>query len=232
MWKEERQSKQQELKWTQKSLSHKPLSVWNEFGTWRGFDLLYCVLEWMLELLYWMWYLENLDAWSYGGWGVFIAPNHFGSRWGGCWRWAHGTGTVRCLVRRHVTQPLGFRAKSTVGALSSCGTGQSGALWLRDFDFCHDTVVHYNTLQSRPLALNSRCPLAHRTVRWQPDSLVNYSGACLHFSESGWLTLVRSWCTGHCPVRQSTAHSSPFAPFKIVSLTWIFYWFVLNLMHL
>jgi hypothetical protein len=30
-------------------------------------------------------------------------------------------------VRRHVTQPLGFGAKSTVGALSSCGTGQSGA---------------------------------------------------------------------------------------------------------
>jgi hypothetical protein len=30
-------------------------------------------------------------------------------------------------VRRHVTQSLGFRANSTVGALSSCGTGQSGA---------------------------------------------------------------------------------------------------------
>jgi hypothetical protein len=30
-------------------------------------------------------------------------------------------------VRCHVTQPLGFGAKSTVGALSSCGTGQSGA---------------------------------------------------------------------------------------------------------
>jgi hypothetical protein len=30
-------------------------------------------------------------------------------------------------VRCHVTQPLGFGAKSTVGALSPCGTGQSGA---------------------------------------------------------------------------------------------------------
>jgi hypothetical protein len=39
----------------------------------------------------------------------------------------HQTGTVRCPVRRHVTQPLGFGAKSTVGALSSCSTGQSGA---------------------------------------------------------------------------------------------------------
>jgi hypothetical protein len=35
----------------------------------------------------------------------------------------HRTGTVR----RHVTTPLGFGAKSTVEALFSCGTGQSGA---------------------------------------------------------------------------------------------------------
>ena len=39
----------------------------------------------------------------------------------------HRTDTVRCLVRRHVTQPLGFGAEAIVGALSSCGTGQSGA---------------------------------------------------------------------------------------------------------
>jgi hypothetical protein len=39
----------------------------------------------------------------------------------------HRTGTMHYPVRRHVTQPLGFGAESTVGALSSCGTGQSGA---------------------------------------------------------------------------------------------------------
>jgi hypothetical protein len=39
----------------------------------------------------------------------------------------HRTGPVHCLVRCHVTQLLGFRAKSTVGALSSCDIGQSGA---------------------------------------------------------------------------------------------------------
>jgi hypothetical protein len=39
----------------------------------------------------------------------------------------HRTGTVGCSVRRHVTQPLGFGAKSIVGALSPCGTGQFGA---------------------------------------------------------------------------------------------------------
>jgi hypothetical protein len=51
--------------------------------------------------------------------GVFIALNHQSSSWGG---------TVGCPVRRHVTQPLGFGAKSTIGALSPCSTGQSGAL--------------------------------------------------------------------------------------------------------
>jgi hypothetical protein len=39
----------------------------------------------------------------------------------------HRTCSVHCPVRRHVTQPLGFGAKSTVGDLSPCGTGQSGA---------------------------------------------------------------------------------------------------------
>jgi hypothetical protein len=39
----------------------------------------------------------------------------------------HRTGTVPYPVCRHVTQPLGFGARSTVGALSSCGTRQSGA---------------------------------------------------------------------------------------------------------
>jgi hypothetical protein len=39
----------------------------------------------------------------------------------------HQTGTVPCPVRYHVTQPLGFGAESAFGALSSCGTGQSGA---------------------------------------------------------------------------------------------------------
>jgi hypothetical protein len=39
----------------------------------------------------------------------------------------HQTLTVQCLVYCHVTQPLGFGAKSTIGALSPCGTGQSDA---------------------------------------------------------------------------------------------------------
>jgi hypothetical protein len=43
----------------------------------EGFDLLYYVLEWMLEVLYWIWSSENMDSKGCGGWGVFIALNHF-----------------------------------------------------------------------------------------------------------------------------------------------------------
>jgi hypothetical protein len=39
----------------------------------------------------------------------------------------HRIGIVPCPVRCHVTQLLGFGVESTVGALSSCGIGQSGA---------------------------------------------------------------------------------------------------------
>jgi hypothetical protein len=39
----------------------------------------------------------------------------------------HRTGTVGCPVCRHITQPLGFGAKSIVGALSPCATRQSRA---------------------------------------------------------------------------------------------------------
>jgi hypothetical protein len=60
-------------------------------------------------------------------------------------------------------------------------------------------------------------PLARRELllRWltgqsggTPDSPVNYSGGCPGIPESGLFEAVRAWCTGHCPVRQISAHSS------------------------
>jgi hypothetical protein len=39
----------------------------------------------------------------------------------------HWRSTVRCPVRRHVTQPLGPGAGRPLESLSSCGTGKSGA---------------------------------------------------------------------------------------------------------
>jgi hypothetical protein len=103
----------------------------------------------------------------------------------------HRTDTVPCPVCRHitVTQPLGFGAGSTVGALSSCDTGQSDAL---------TSAVTLFICQSRPLHTDSRCSAG------SPDSPVSYSGARMHFPESGWLTLVRSWFIGHCTVAHQT----------------------------
>jgi hypothetical protein len=93
MEEEEKRSKQQEIKWTQMSLSHKPLSLCNEIGTWRGFDLLFCVFEWSPKLLYWMQWLKTwiLEVWWLG---VFIAlPTKMAVGEAIC-RWAHRT--VRC----------------------------------------------------------------------------------------------------------------------------------------
>jgi hypothetical protein len=80
----------------------------------------------------------------------------------------HRTGTVHCPVRRHVTQPLGFGAGSTVGALSSCDTGQSGAPLTSCSDFCRDIVYFAESI----VGADSRCStgspdslVAHRTVR-------------------------------------------------------------------
>jgi hypothetical protein len=79
----------------------------------------------------------------------------------------------------HVTQPLGFGAKSTVGALSSCGTGQSmphrtGPVYcpvrlrLCGSDSAR-TVLHCSSVSglcSRPLHELPVAPLAHRIVWW------------------------------------------------------------------
>jgi hypothetical protein len=125
---------------------------------------------------------ENLDAWSGGGWGVFIALNHQQAVGGGCYRWAHRT--VRCAS--HVTQPLGFESCRPLEALSSSGTGQSGAAPDRHCSvsgallLCaltlSRTVAHCSARQESlqsTVALDSRCsagapdsPIAHRTVRW------------------------------------------------------------------
>jgi hypothetical protein len=93
-----------------------------------GVESFALVLNEMFGMLGWIWM-----RWL----GVFIALNHFHCRWGGCWRWAHRTCTVPCLVCRHVTQLLGFEVGRPLDALSSCDTGQSGAPLTFCSDFCH-----------------------------------------------------------------------------------------------
>jgi hypothetical protein len=89
--------------------------------------------------------------------GVFIATTKT-IVGGGCCRWAHQT--VQCAS--HVTQPLGFGRRRPLEALSSSGTGQSGA-----------APDRYCSLSGAPLAaaLTSARTIAFAgvrctTVRW------------------------------------------------------------------
>ena len=59
---------------------------------------------------------EFLDGWSGGGCGVFIALNHQQAVGGGC-----------CPVRQPRHPTVRVLTQSTVGAMTSGGTGQSGA---------------------------------------------------------------------------------------------------------
>jgi hypothetical protein len=163
----------------------------------------------------------------------------------------HRTCPVHCSLRRHITQSLGFGAKSTVGALSPCGTGQScatsdtvrcafdsAALTLHALFF----TVTVSGFCSRPLEWVAVALLAHRTVQWHtgqssgtPDSPVAHRTVWWIIVERGsvfreWLVHLRkemvhrtlSGGTPDSPVCRSTAHSSPFCSFWIGSLTWIF----------
>jgi hypothetical protein len=89
---------------------------------------------------------ECLDGWSGGGWGVFIAPNHHTTVGEGML----SMGAPDSLVRHRtvsVRQPhhptVRVLTVSTVGALSSCGTGQSGAPLAAALTSAR-TVLHYS----------------------------------------------------------------------------------------
>jgi hypothetical protein len=93
------------------------------FGTWRGFDsfelclvliALALVLNGMAEKL------GCLEWWWLGG---IYSPNHQTNRWGGCLSMGAPDSPVR--QPRHPT--VRVLTVSTVGALTSWGTGQSGA---------------------------------------------------------------------------------------------------------
>jgi hypothetical protein len=116
----------------------------------------------------------------------------------------HRTCTVGCLVRHHVTQPLGFGSSRPLTPLSPCGTGQSGATPdmscslsgapLTSSVHCSRTVAFAESTVARV----SRCSTGAM------DSLVNYSGVRLLKPESVWFIFVWTWCTGHCPVAHRT----------------------------
>jgi hypothetical protein len=119
-------------------------------------------------------------------------------------------------VRQPRHQTVRVRAQSAGGASSSSGTGQSGAAPDR---YCSlsgaplttaltsaRTVLHCSRSQrllQSTVARRSRCSAG------APDSPVNYSGARPEKPEAGEFGVVRSWCTGHCPVHETRAPLVP-----------------------
>jgi hypothetical protein len=151
-----------------------------------------------------------LDVLNGGGWGLFIAPTTKTAVGEGCYRWAHRTvwcTTEHCPVRQPRHPTVRVLIVSTVGALTSWGTGQPGAapdshcslsgapsgaaLTLRELS-AHCSLV------SRPL--ESTVALASRCSAGTPDSPVNYSGAWTQKPEGEEFEVDPPWCTGHCPV--------------------------------
>jgi hypothetical protein len=144
--------------------------------------------------------LKNLDTWSGGGWGVFIAPTTNSIVGEAVCRWAHRT--VRCAS--HVTQSLGFwrfrplelwglGAPDRYCSLSSAPSG--AALTLRELS------AHCSRCR-RPL--ESTVALASRCSAGTPGSPVNYSGAASKKPEGEEFRLYDPWCTEHCPVAHRT----------------------------
>ena len=74
--------------------------------------------------------------------------------------------TGQCLVRRHIILPLGLGAGRPLEALSSCGTGQSGAPLTNCSDFCRVHCSVLFTVRVDRCAQIAVAPLVHRTVRW------------------------------------------------------------------
>jgi hypothetical protein len=135
----------------------------------------------------------------------------------------------------HITQPLGFWTSWPLEACLQVAPDSPVPhrtrtvhcpvrLWLLRSDSAR-TILHCSAA-SAAFAVD-RCA-SSRCSTGATDSPVNYSRARPEKPESGELDDVRSWCTEHCPVRQTRAYSVSLLIW-IWSLTSIFYWFVLNL---
>ena len=131
---------------------------------------------------------------------------------------------------------------STVGASVFWGTGQSGGAPDRScrlsgapFGVCSDLCAHcsaFNVLCRRPLVRSSRCSAG------APNSPMNYSGAAPRIPEGeqfgvefpGAPDTVR-WHTGLSGAPDQGTLRLSFALF-VSTLSWSFYWFIVNLWHL
>jgi hypothetical protein len=139
--------------------------------------------------------------------GGIYSPNHQNSRWGGLL----SMGAPDCPVRqpRHLT--VRVLTVSTVGALTTWATGQSGATPDRHCSLSgapssaaltlHELSAHCSRCR-RPL--ESTVVLGSRCSAGTPNSPVNYSGARPQKREGEEFEVDPPWCTGHCQVAHRT----------------------------
>jgi hypothetical protein len=176
----------------------------------------------------WLGMLLGLPHFEVAGWGGIYSHQPKSSRW-----WSLlAKGAPDSPVRCHVILPLGLGAGRSLEALSSSGTGQSGA----PLTAALTSAAVLFTLQSRLLRADIRCsagapdsPVAHRTVRWIIAELRLGNPKVKSLSWSTLLHRTLSGGTPDSPVRQTRVPSvipcslclNPFlGPF--IGLVWTF----------
>jgi hypothetical protein len=184
--------------------------------------------------------------------GGIYSPNHQSGRWGRLLSMGapdspvrqprHPTVRVRPLELWDVGPPDSPVVHRTVTV--HCLVRLLALLWL--CVLCPRTVALSADHWTRPLRWRPLLRLAHRTVRCHtgqsgatPDSLLNYSGVASLETRSWAVQSGSPWCT-RLTVRWCAGQSS--APDQdnlrlvlllfIWTLSWTFYWFMLNLWHL
>jgi hypothetical protein len=175
---------------------------WEWFWTWERIWSLVCVLEWSLELLYWMQWLKTWMPWMVVVGGIY-SPNHQTNRWG----WATVDGrTGHCPVRQPRHQPLGFWQFRPL-ELWHLGAPDSPVPHQTHTVHCPVRYWRLLWLLPRTVALSGHCAVDRcadsRCSAWctgqsgdTPDSPVNYSGVRLEKPEGEEFEVDPPWCTG------------------------------------
>jgi hypothetical protein len=158
---------------------------------------------------------ENLDSLKWWWLGVFIAPTT---------KPTVGVGLLS-MVRQPRHPTVRVLTVSTVGALTSWCTGQSGAAPDRHCSLS-GALWRQLLLLPRTVALSGHCAVDRCANNccsaWcttqsggTPDSLVNYSGVRLEKPEGEELEVDPPWCTRHCPVCQTRVAFGFFCSFLL-----------------
>jgi hypothetical protein len=142
--------------------------------------------------------------------GVFIAPTTNSTIGEAICRWAHRIVQCtngHCPVRQPRHQTIRVPTVLTVGALSSWGTGQSGAAPDMYCALSGASLVPALTSARTVYAFVDDHCIDSRSSAWctgqsggTPDSPVNYSGAASEKPEAEEFGVYSPWCTGHFPV--------------------------------